>query len=112
MVEKELGRDVAAVAYYLMPENCLYSISSFNGDHTTKLEEEENAGKKLFLQVKNSYAYRLQQILNGEIELGEGQSTDKLKYVSDTKEENLMPLHIRDGVKESNIFSNYKCFKK
>jgi len=111
MVEKELGRDVAAVAYYLMPENCLYSISSFNGDHTTKLEEEENTGKDLFLQVKNSYAYRLHQIKDGKIELGEGQPTDRLQYVSDTTDENLMPLRIRDEVKETNIFSNYKCFK-
>jgi hypothetical protein len=111
MVEKELGKDVAAVAYYLMPENCLYSITPFIGDHTTELEEEENVGKNLFLQVKNSYAYRLHQIQDGRIELGEGQPTDKLQYVSDTTEENLMPLRIRDGVKETNIFSNYKCFK-
>ena len=111
MVKLELGREVVATAYYLMPENCLYSISSFNGDHTTKLEEEENVGKDLFLQVKNSYKYRLQQIMNGKIELGEGQTTDKLQYVSDTTDENLMPLRKRDGVKETNIFSNYKCFK-
>jgi hypothetical protein len=111
MVEKELGKDVAAVAYYLMPENCLFSITPFIGDHTTELEEEENVGKNLFLQVKNSYAYRLHQIQDGRIELGEGQPTDKLQYVSDTTEENLMPLRIRDGVKETNIFSNYKCFK-
>ena len=57
MVEKELGKDVAAVAYYLMPENCLYSTTSFEGEHTEKLEEVENVGKNLFLQVKNSYKY-------------------------------------------------------
>ena len=112
MVKLELGREVVATAYYLMPENCLYSISSFNGDHTTKLEEEDNIGKNLFLQVKNSYKYRLQQILDGKIELGEGQPKDKLQYENDTTDENLMPLRIRDGVKETNIFSNYKCFKK
>lgn len=112
MVELELSKKVIATAYYLMPENCLYSITSFKGDHTTKLEEKDNAGKNLFLQVKNSYKYRLQQILKGEIELGEGQPTDKLQYVSDTTNKNLMPLRIRKEVKETNIFSNYKCFKK
>ena len=111
MVEKELGRDVAAVAYYLMPENCLYSTTSFEGEHTEKLEEEENVGKDLFLQVKNSYKYRLQQIKDGKIELGEGKLEKYLQYVNDTKKEGLMPLRVRDGVKETNIFSNYKCFK-
>ena len=112
MVEKELDRDVAAVAYYLMPENCLYSITSFEGEHTKKLEEVENVGKDLFLQVKNSYKYRLQQIKEGEIELGEGKPTKDLQYDIDTEKKDLMPLHKRDGVKETNIFSNYKCFKK
>jgi len=112
MVKKELDRDVAAVAYYLMPENCLYSITSFEGEHTKKLEEVENVGKDLFLQVKNSYKYRLQQIKEGEIELGEGKPTKDLQYDIDTEKKDLMPLHKRDGVKETNIFSNYKCFKK
>ena len=112
MVEKELGREVVATAYYLMPENCLYNISSFNGDHTKKLEEEDNAGKDLFLQVKNSYAYRLQQILDGKIELGEGKLAKDLQYDKDTDKKDLMPLRKRDEVKETNIFSNYKCFKK
>lgn len=112
MVEKELGKEVVATAYYLMPENCLYSTSSFEGEHTEKLEEVENIGKNLFQQVKNSYTYRLRQIQEGRIELGEGQPTDRLQYVSNTTDENLMPLRIRDGVKETNIFSNYKCFKK
>lgn len=112
MVEKELGKEVVATAYYLMPENCLYSTSSFEGEHTEKLEEVENIGKNLFQQVKNSYTYRLRQIQEGRIELGEGQPTDRLQYVSNTTDGNLMPLRIRDGVKETNIFSNYKCFKK
>ena len=112
MVEKELGREVVATAYYLMPENCLYSISSFNGDHTKKLEEEDNVGKILFEQVKNSYKYRLQQIKAGKIELGEGKQAKDLQYDNDTKKENLMPLRVRGEVKETNIFSNYKCFKK
>ena len=112
MVEQELGKKVKATAYYLMPENCLYSISSFNGDHTKKLEEEDNVGKNLFLQVKNSYKYRLQQILDGKIELGEGKPAKDLQYDIDTKKEGLMPLRVRDEVKENNIFSNYKCFKK
>lgn len=111
MVEQELGREVAATAYYLMPENCLYSVSSFNGDHTTKLEEEENVGKILFEQVKNSHMYRLQQISEGRIELGEGKPATDLQYAKDEIEENLMPLRKRDGMKEANIFSNYKCFK-
>ena len=111
LVEQELCRKVVATAYYLMPENCLYSISSFNGDHTTKLEEEENVGKILFKQVKNSHKYRLQQISEGRIELGEGKPATDLQYDKDVDKEGLMPLHKRDGVKETNIFSNYKCFK-
>lgn len=112
MVEQELGKKVIATAYYLMPENCLYSISNFNGENTKKLEEVENVGQDLFLQVKNSYKYRLQQIMGGEIELAEGKPTTDLQYDKDVDQEGLMPLRKRDGVKETNIFSNYKCFKK
>jgi len=111
MVEQELGKEVAATAYYLMPENCLYSVFSFNGDHTTKMEEVENVGQKLFLQVKNSHKYRLQQIKDGKIELGEGKLATDLQYFDDMEKEGLMPLRIREGAKEANIFSNYKCFK-
>ena len=32
-------------------------------------------------------------------------------FDTDTDKEGLMPLRKRDGVKETNIFSNYKCFK-
>jgi hypothetical protein len=112
MVEQELGKKVIATAYYLMPENCLYSISNFNGENTKKLEEVENVGQDLFLQVKNSYKYRLQQIMGGEIELAEGKPTTDLQYDKDVDQEGLMPLRKRDGMKETNIFSNYKCFKK
>jgi hypothetical protein len=75
------------------------------------MEEVENVGQKLFLQVKNSHKYRLQQIKDGKIELGEGKLATDLQYVDDMEKEGLMPLRIRDGAKEANIFSNYKCFK-
>ena len=111
LVEQELGKKVIATAYYLMPENCLYSITSFEGEHTEKLEEIENVDKILFEQVKNSHKYRLQQISEGKIEFGEGKLVTELQYVKDMDKEGLMPLRKRDGVKETNIFSNYKCFK-
>jgi hypothetical protein len=111
LVEQELGKKVIATAYYLMPENCLYSITSFGGEHTEKLEEIENVGKILFEQVKNSHKYRLQQISEGKIEFGEGKLVTELQYDKDMDKEGLMPLRKRDGVKETNIFSNYKCFK-
>ena len=112
LVEKELNKTVIATAYYLMPENCLYSTCSFQGEHTTVITEEENVGKNLFLQVKNSYKYRLEEIKKGKIELGEGEKADELQYFNDTAEKNLMPLRIREELKQDNIFSNYKCFKK
>ena len=112
LVEKELNKKVVATAYYLMPENNLYSIYPFAGEHTTKLEQEENIGKNLFEQVKKSYEYRISQIKEGNIELGEGQIATTLKYVNDTEDKELMPLRIRDEKKQTNIFSNYKCFKK
>ena len=112
MVEKELNQKVVATAYYLMPENNLYSIYPFTVEHTTKLDQVENIGNDLFEQVKNSHKYRLNQIMEGNIELGEGQIAKTLKYVNDTADKELMPLGIKDEKKEINIFSNYKCFKK
>ena len=112
LVEKELNKTVVATAYYLMPENCLYSTYPFQGEHTSVITEEENIGKNLFLQVKNSYKYRLEEIKKGKIELGEGKKADDLQYVKDTPDKGLMPLRIREELKQENIFSNYKCFKK
>jgi hypothetical protein len=112
LVEKEFDKKVVATAYYLMPENCLYSTYSFQGEHTSVITEEENIGKDLFLQVKNSYKYRLEEIKKGRIELGEGKKADDLKYVKDTPNKGLMPLRTREEQKQENIFSNYKCFKK
>ena len=111
LVERELGQKVVATAYYLMPENCLYSIHPFIGENTTKLDEEENLGKDLFTQIQNAYEYRRQQIGEGKIELYEGQVADDLQYVIDTNDKNLMPLRTRNGMKDSNIFSNYTSFR-
>ena len=112
LVEKELGQKVAATAYYLMPENCLYSIHPFAGENTKQLEEEENQGNNLFLQIRNSYEYRRQQIADGIIELGESQLATDLQYVKDMEEKNLMPLRTRNDMKEGNIFSDYTSFKQ
>ena len=112
LVEKELGQHVAATAYFLMPENHLYSTHAFKGEDAIQLEETENVGKNLFLQIKNSHKYRCQQLLKGNIELGEGKDFSGLDYVSDSSDKNLMPLRSRDGVKDDNNFSDYNSFRK
>lgn len=112
LVEKESGKPVAATAYFLMPENHLYSTYAFLGADAIQLEETENVGKELFLQIKNSHKYRCQQLSEGYIELGEGKDSSELSYVSDSSGKNLMPLRSRDGIKDVNIFSDYNSFRK
>ncbi|MBR4389835.1 MAG: PD-(D/E)XK nuclease family protein [Prevotella sp.] len=112
LAKKELSKPVAATAYFLMPENRLYSTHAFQGSDAIQLEETENVGKKLFTQIKNSHKYRCQQLSEGNIELGEGKDTSELRYVSDSSDKKLMPLRSRDGIKEENIFSDYNNFRK
>lgn len=112
LVVQELGMNVVATAYFLMPENHLYSTYEFKGDNSVQLEEQENVGKELFSQVKNSHKYRLQQLAKGDIELGECEDPSELQYYIDSVQKELMPLQIRDGVKADNIFSDYNSFRQ
>lgn len=112
LAQKEMGKKVAATAYFLMPENHLYSTYAFQGADAIRLEETENVGKELFKQIKNSYKYRLGQLAKGNVELGEGEDPSELAYQKDCWEKELMPLRLKNGMKEDNIFSDYNSLRR
>jgi len=107
------GKNVAATAYFTMPQHKLYTTdTTLTGEHVNIVEAEDES--PLITKVINSYRFRRQQIENGIIENGEGKELDLLDYAKNTESENLVPLKPEYGnetAHATNGFSNYQCFK-
>lgn len=108
MLGREKKKGVAKVAYFLMPEGCLYSKEDFAETRFKKVECE-NAGD-IVEQLKHSVEYRMEQIKSGKVETN-GEFTE-LQYVQDTATKGLFPLKENNGKKKENFFSDYKIFNK
>lgn len=108
------GEKVAAVGYFLMPEGRMVTTSGLIGDLVIPVQVDENRkDKDLIAEMRNSYAYRRNQIEHGLIELGEGEGIDALQYGKDQDEKHLVPLDTDDdGKKASNKFSSFDMFKR
>lgn len=63
-------------------------------------------------RVRNSFAYRKDQIDHGTVELGDAFALEQLDYFNETEGKELLPLKSEGGIKTANIFSNYNLFKK
>lgn len=111
MMELENKDEVKRVAYFLMPEGCLYSTEAFDGAYCKQLECEDKSN--LLEKVRHSIAYRMKQISDGVIENGDGKNIDQLVYGQDTEQKELVPLKAyEEGVHDANNFSNYTLFKR
>ena len=111
MLEKEKKTEVKRVAYFLMPENHLYSKEHFMGVFCTQVQvNAENSN--VVQQTKNSFTYRQKQIKEGVIEIGEDVPCEKVDYYNEMETKELFPLIIEDGKQKANIFSDYGIFKQ
>lgn len=99
-------KEVRKVAYFLMPRARLYSKEDFIGQHCTKIEPSNY--DNIVEQLRNAAIFRKHQIDSGVVETNGLFS--ELHYVKHMQEKNLYPLKEREGLKESNRFSNYGLF--
>ena len=110
LLGRSRGRDVMKVAYFLMPEHRLYSVNDFTGDNCVKVDQEND--HNLLDKIKKSVAYRLDQMMNGIIEIGDGRDLTIIDYENDAEEADL--IHLESYDKETHDvsrFSNYNHFK-
>ena len=100
-------------AYVLLPEVKVITPNTFEGAHYYIRCERPHAS--LINEMKNSYLYRRNQILKGDVEDGEYIEIDKLDYYSLTNDANnpLVPLEKDDKnpYKAANKYSKYASFK-
>ena len=100
-------------AYVLLPEVKVITQNTFEGAHYYIRCERPHAS--LINEMKNSYLYRRNQILNGEVEDGEYIELEKLDYCSQINDENnpLVPLgkDEKEPFKAANKYSKYASFK-
>ncbi|EGN57456.1 hypothetical protein PRBRB14_21810 [Hallella multisaccharivorax DSM 17128] len=114
LVRKEINPNVVAEGYFLMPRGKLYSTYDFAPcDEFELVELNENAPADSTIDMlRNSYAYRRQQITEGSIEVGEGQAVEALLYGKDMEDKHLLPLSADNGNnKYGNGFSDNGLLK-
>lgn len=102
-------------AYFLMPEGRLYSTCPFESTHATQLQVKEECEGDIVRQLQASYRYRRAEIMQGKVEMGEGEPLDSIDYYNETREKKFFPLkedYDDNSLKETNIFSNYTNLKK
>ncbi|GAA6529379.1 hypothetical protein LPYR103PRE_13520 [Segatella asaccharophila] len=114
LVNSREEKKVGGVGYFLMPEGRMATTGGIAGDLVSTIAlDEDRKGKDLMTEMRNSYAYRRNQIERGLIELGEGEGVGALQYGKDETEKDLVPLDTdEDGNKATCPFSIYECFKR
>ncbi len=107
-------KQVGGIGYFLMPEGRMVTTGGIGGDLVSTIEiDDERKGSHLIQEMRNSYAYRRQQLECGLIELGDGEGLEALQYGKDEIVKDLVPLDTDDnGNKAANRFSNYEIFKR
>lgn len=90
------GEEVSVYGYWLLPQYTFLTESdSVHGDNVIPYHTdpaERATMKNLFTQVKNSYAFRMDQIRSGIIEEGEMMPLADLQYYNEQDVRNLYPL--------------------
>ena len=115
LVKHSLGQDQLNCrrAYVLLPEVKVITPNSFEGAHYYIRCDRSQAS--LINEMKNSYLYRRNQILKGEIEDGEYIELEKLDYYSKINDADkpLVPLgkDEKEPFKAANKYSKYASFK-
>lgn len=115
LVKHSLGKNQLNCrrAYVLLPEVKVITPNAFEGAHYyIRCDRSQTS---LINEMKNSYLYRKNQILNGEVEDGEYIEIQNLDYYSQMNDANnpLVPLEKDDeeSWKAANKYSKYASFK-
>ena len=101
LVSKEMGADVKAVAYFLMPAAKFVSCQELKGAinfQQVRINSDRKA-KDLLKEIQKSYEYRKNEIFAGKLEETTGWTEDAITYEQQRESMGLMPLDYYDGVK-------------
>ena len=109
-LEKETNKKVVVVSYVLLPSLSIFTSSDLKGRRGT-ISISPERDKPLLDEIKNSFAFRKNEISSGRIEIGDGKSQSLLDYAKNQNDMVPLPLD-EEGNKKGNRFSDYECFKK
>ena len=109
-LEKETNKKVVVVSYVLLPSLSIFTSSDLKGRRGT-ISISPERDKPLLDEIKNSFAFRKNEISSGRIEIGDGKSQSFLDYAKNQNDMVPLPLD-EEGNKKGNRFSDYECFKK
>lgn len=108
-IKKYLNKEVAAVGYYMMPKQKLYTPDFDNWENAIVKVDVPAVTPSLFEQIQNSYEFRKKELEKGKIEEAELQHVTSCEYFDKIGSENLFPLEIKD--KSTDIKNSEYVFK-
>lgn len=101
LVSKEMGVDVKAVAYFLMPAARFVSCQELKG--TINFQQvrinPDRKTKNLLKEIQKSYDYRMKEILTGKLEETSGWAEADIPYEKQREKLGLMPMDYYDDKK-------------
>ena len=101
LVSKELGADVKAVAYFLMPAARFVSCQELKGAINFQQVRiyPDRKTKNLLKEIQKSYDYRMKEIFAGKLEETAGWTEDAITYEQQREDQGLMPMDYYDNKK-------------
>lgn len=108
-IKKYLNKEVAAVGYYMMPKQKLYTPDFDDWENAIVKVDAPAVTPSLFEQIQNSYKFRKEELEKGKIEEAELQNVTSCEYFDKTGSENLFPLELKD--KSTDIKNSEYVFK-
>ena len=114
LISLESDKPVVATAYFTMPWHKLFTTSTQIAEGINIVRVTPENVDNLLLKIKNSYRYRREQLLKGQIENAEGVPLTDIPYAKTQEDKGLFPLspdYNDESAHAFNGFSNYTCFK-
>lgn len=115
LIAQQLQRKVAGVGYFLLPRGKLYTTAHLIGADV--VEPQDTADNSL--RIRNSYAFRRNQITSGIIETDQPNPLTALEYGTQVESHQLFPLTNAsatpakgEAVKQASLFSPYSLIKE
>ena len=101
LVSKEMGAEVKAVAYFLMPAARFVSCQELNGNiHFQQVRiNPDRKTKDLLKEIQKSYDYRMKEVFAGKLEETTGWTEGEITYEQQRENQGLMPMDYYDDAK-------------
>ncbi len=99
LVSKEMGIEVKAVAYFLMPAARFVSCQELQGNFQQVRINPDRKTKDLLKEIQKSYDYRMKEIFEGKLEETTGWAEDAITYEQQRENQGLIPMDYYDDAK-------------